>query len=97
MQFAVTSSTQYYRITYELWNVVPIGFQIVDTIDFGRFLILDEMANLAEGDTVLYTHALMNLPHEDYKVGWIFLIFFLEPDVFLLFVPTYSTNIVWHC
>ena len=48
----------------------------MDTIDFGRFLILDEMANLAEGDTVLYTHALMNLPHEDYKVGWIFLTFF---------------------
>jgi len=40
----------------------------VDTIDFGRFLILDEMANLAESDTVQYTHALMNLPHEDYKV-----------------------------
>jgi hypothetical protein len=42
--------------------------QIVDTIDFGRFLILDEMANLAESDTVLYTHNLMNLPHENYKV-----------------------------
>lgn len=41
--------------------------QIVDTIDFGRFLLLDEMANLAEGDTVQYTHSLMNLPHENYK------------------------------
>ena len=43
--------------------------QIVDTIDFGKFLILDEMANLAESDTVQYTHALMNLPHENYKVN----------------------------
>ena len=48
----------------------------MDTIDFGKFLILDEMANLAENDTVQYTHKLMNLPHEDYKVwricskGW---------------------------
>jgi hypothetical protein len=41
----------------------------VDTIDFGKFLILDEMANLAESDTVQYTHALMNLPHENYKVN----------------------------
>ena len=41
----------------------------MDTVDFGRFLILDEMANLAESDTVLYTHTLMNLPHEDYKVS----------------------------
>ena len=49
-----------------LFHLTP---QIVDTVDFGRFLILDEMANLAESDTVLYTHTLMNLPHEDYKVG----------------------------
>ncbi len=41
----------------------------MDTIDFGKFLILDEMANLAESDTVQYTHALMNLPHENYKVN----------------------------
>jgi len=42
--------------------------QIVDTPDFGRFLILDEMANLAESDTINYTHSLMNLPKESYKV-----------------------------
>ncbi len=43
--------------------------QIVDTPDFGRFLILDEMANLAESDTVNYTHSLMNIPTESYKVS----------------------------
>lgn len=43
--------------------------QIVDTLDFGRFLILDEMANLAESDTVNYTHSLMNVPTESYKVS----------------------------
>jgi spermidine synthase len=42
--------------------------EIVDTIDYGKLLILDNMANLAESDTVGYTHAIMNLPHQDYKV-----------------------------
>jgi len=42
--------------------------QIVDTPDFGRFLILDAIPNLAESDTIQYTHFLMNLPTESYKV-----------------------------
>lgn len=41
--------------------------QIVDTVDFGRLLILDDMTNLAETDTLPYTHTLMNLPKEDYE------------------------------
>jgi spermidine synthase len=42
--------------------------EIVDTVDFGRLLLLDGLTNLAELDTEAYTHTLMNLPHEDYKV-----------------------------
>ena len=42
--------------------------EIVDTVDFGRLLILDGMTNLAESDTEAYTHSLMNLPSEIYKV-----------------------------
>ena len=42
--------------------------QIVETADFGRLLILNEYANLAENDRVEYTHTLMNLPHENYGV-----------------------------
>merc|ERR1711956_28696 len=34
--------------------------------DFGRLLILNDMANLAENDKVEYTHTLMNLPNENY-------------------------------
>ena len=41
--------------------------QIVETKDFGRLLILNEMANLAENDKVEYTHTMMNIPHESYK------------------------------
>jgi len=41
--------------------------QVVDTKDYGRMLILDGFANLAEIDTEDYTHSLMNLPHENYK------------------------------
>ena len=36
-------------------------------------LILDGFANLAEIDTEDYTHSLMNLPHENYKVIFFFL------------------------
>ena len=39
---------------------------IVETPDFGRLLCLDYMTNLAESDTKAYTHAVMNLPHEDF-------------------------------
>ena len=39
---------------------------IVETPDFGRLLCLDYNANLAESDTRAYTHAIMNLPHEDF-------------------------------
>ena len=31
-------------------------------MDFGKLLVLDGYANLAESDTVQYTHSLMNLP-----------------------------------
>ena len=44
--------------------------QIVETQDFGRLLILNEYANLAENDRVEYTHTLMNLPHENYSVNF---------------------------
>ena len=36
-------------------------------------LILDGFANLAEIDTEDYTHSLMNLPHENYKVIFYFI------------------------
>ena len=36
--------------------------QILDTMDAGKLLVLDGFANLAEADTVGYTHALMDLP-----------------------------------
>jgi predicted membrane-bound spermidine synthase len=36
--------------------------QIAKTIDHGNVLILDGAVNLAEKDTIPYTHALMNLP-----------------------------------
>jgi len=42
------------------------SIQIVATKDFGRLLILNDMANLAENDKVEYTHTLMNLPNENY-------------------------------
>ena len=35
---------------------------ILKTMDFGKLLVLDGFANLAESDTVHYTHSLMNLP-----------------------------------
>ena len=35
---------------------------ILDTVDVGKILVLDGLANLGEGDTVGYTHALMDLP-----------------------------------
>jgi spermidine synthase len=43
--------------------------QVVDTLDYGPMLILDGFANLAESDTVEYTHSLMNLPAENYAVS----------------------------
>ena len=43
--------------------------QIVETKDFGRTLILNEMVNLAANDKVEYTHTMMNLPNEDYGVS----------------------------
>ena len=46
--------------------------QIVETQDFGRLLILNEYANLAENDRVEYTHTLMNLPHENYSVNFFY-------------------------
>ena len=45
------------------------SIQIVATKDFGRLLILNDMANLAENDKVEYTHTLMNLPNENYGVS----------------------------
>jgi hypothetical protein len=36
--------------------------QIVDTVDQGRMMLLDGLVNLAESDTVAYTHVLMGLP-----------------------------------
>ena len=45
------------------------SIQIVSTKDFGRLLILNDMANLAENDKVEYTHTLMNLPNENYGVS----------------------------
>ena len=35
---------------------------ILNTMNFGNLLVLDGYANLAESDTVQYTHSLMNLP-----------------------------------
>ena len=35
---------------------------ILNTMDFGKLLVLDGYANLAESDTVQYSHSLMNLP-----------------------------------
>ena len=35
---------------------------ILNTMDFGKLLVLDGYANLTESDTVQYTHSLMNLP-----------------------------------
>ena len=35
---------------------------IIQTMDFGKLLILDGYANLAESDSISYTHSLMNLP-----------------------------------
>ena len=34
---------------------------ICDTIDSGRLLVLDGLANLAEKDTIPYTHALLDM------------------------------------
>ena len=34
---------------------------ICDTVDTGRLLVLDGLANLAETDTECYTHALMDM------------------------------------
>lgn len=34
---------------------------ICDTIDSGRLLVLDGLANLAEKDTICYTHALLDM------------------------------------
>jgi len=43
--------------------------QILDTVDAGKILMLDGMTNLAEADTVGYTHALMDLPKETENYG----------------------------
>ena len=40
--------------------------QIVKTVDHGNMLILDGAVNLAENDTVPYTHALMNIPQDEH-------------------------------
>ena len=45
--------------------------QIIGTKDFGRLLVLNDMANLAELDKIEYTHTLMNLPNENYGVSMI--------------------------
>lgn len=72
------------KISFPDDRVVEYGFQevlfrqrsphqlveIVETTDFGRILILDGLVNLAENDTEPYTHTLMNLPNEDYKVEY---------------------------
>lgn len=42
--------------------------QIAETKDFGRILIIDDIINLSEYDTAGYTHAVMNLPEENYDV-----------------------------
>ena len=34
---------------------------ICDTIDSGKLLVLDGLANLAEKDTICYTHALLDM------------------------------------
>ena len=52
--------------------------QIVETADFGKLIILNEMANLAEIDREEYTHALMNMPHEDFHVSTFFTFNFLK-------------------
>ena len=35
---------------------------ICDTVDTGKLLVLDGLANLSEGDTIAYTHTLIDLP-----------------------------------
>ena len=35
---------------------------ICDTVDTGKLLVLDGLANLSEADTIAYTHTLMDLP-----------------------------------
>ena len=35
---------------------------ICDTMDTGKLLVLDGLANLSEADTIAYTHTLMDLP-----------------------------------
>ena len=40
---------------------------ICDTVDTGKLLILDGLANLGEADTIGYTHALLDLPKVIYK------------------------------
>ena len=41
-------------------------FQILNTIDHGRILILDGAINLAEGDRVSYSHKLMDMENVNY-------------------------------
>ena len=62
------------------------SIQIVSTKDFGRLLILNDMANLAENDKVEYTHTLMNLPNENYGVS-----------CFLLHQFSKFNNFLWIC
>ena len=50
-------------VTYLIAGVKKniLFFQIFETVDHGRMLVLDGAINLAESDTIAYTHTLMDL------------------------------------
>ena len=54
-------------------------------------LILDGFANLAEIDTEDYTHSLMNLPHENYKVIFLFTYLFYLVKKTTIYNSTFFT------
>ena len=68
--------------------------QIVETQDFGRLLILNEYANLAENDRVEYTHTLMNLPHENYSVNFFPLNYAFSP---IFIVHSFLNSTIFSC
>ena len=58
--------------------------QIVKTIDHGNVLVLDGAVNLAENDTVPYTHSLMNLPHvREITYKYVYIMMYVQRYIFL--------------
>ena len=57
------------EIVYDVRSIYQ-HILICDTVDTGKLLVLDGLANLGEADTVGYTHAVMDLSKVTTQHSW---------------------------